>query len=216
MARTNSKKIDRWLKKHTGEHLCMCGCGTAIDIKRKHYKKIPKFIKGHNFNTYNPQLGKEAPERLSVWESLSEEERVRRLSLLKNFPRGEDHPNWGDGSTITESGYLHIRVYNHPKCASGYQPLHRLVIENWLRVNNPDHGFMEEINGKVYLKSVAIVHHRNEDKLCNDITNLVVMDCQGTHLSWHLSKLDEPKKFKKYENKIFCPWINKEIVNAKK
>jgi hypothetical protein len=215
VARTNSKKIDRWIKRHTDEHLCMCGCGNVIEIKRKHYKKgIPKFCKGHNFRTFNPRQGKEAPNRLTLWESLSEEERARRLSMLKNFPRGKTHPNWGGGEIITESGYLHIRVYDHPKCSSGYIPEHRRIVECWVRENYPTHKFMEEINGEVYLNDDVIVHHRNEDKLCNDLGNLVLMRDQGIHLSWHMQKISEEEKFIKYENKIFCPWIDKEILDG--
>lgn len=41
--------IDEFIIEHTGKHLCSCGCGRVIKIRRVHCKNgIPRLIKGHS------------------------------------------------------------------------------------------------------------------------------------------------------------------------
>ena len=208
MARTRSLKIDRWIKRHENKHLCKCGCGQYIEIQRIHYRSgIPGFIKGHNFDSFNPSKGLEVPKDLPIWETLSDEEKDKRLLNLKSFPRGEEHPNWSGGEIITESGYRLIKVYEHPFNASGYLQEHRLIVEEHMQKNFPNHEFMETIDDIPYLKKSVIIHHRNEVKTCNDLENLICMRNQGVHFGWHQRKINEEEKLKRYEKDIFCPWI---------
>lgn len=207
MAKKPSAKIDRWVKRHEFKHLCLCGCGEYIEVKRIHYRTgIPKFIKGHNFESFNPSKGLVVPKELSIWETLSDEEKERRLSNLKSFPRMEEHPNWAGGEIKTDSGYILVREY-HPFSANGYVQQHRLVVERWMRENSPTHEFMTSVDGVPFLKKSVVVHHRNEIKDCNNIENLICMRTQGIHLSWHKSSLTEKEKLVKYRINIFCPWI---------
>jgi len=208
-----SKKIDSWVRRHRFSHHCSCGCGDFVEIKRAHYRSgIPKFVKGHNFQgDFNPKTEEEPPPILTPWERLDESERDRRMSQLKNFPRGEEHPNWAGGVHITESGYKHLRMPDHPHAVDSYFPEHRLVVEDWLRENSPDSEYLVEIEGELYLKRGTVVHHRDENKLFNTISNLVLMKSQATHMSWHNMKTQESCKFKRFYGCIFCGWLSEMV-----
>jgi hypothetical protein len=213
-----TKRIDIWVKRHTGTHFCSCGCGEIVEVLRKHYSmEVPKFVKGHNMNgPYNPQTENLKPKESSYWDNLTEEEKERRLSQLKSFPRGEDHPNWSGGKYLTDSGYIYTLVNDHPYSVNNYIAEHRLNVEKWMRKNNPNHEFMEIVDGFSVLRRDKIIHHRNKIKTCNDLDNLIIMDSQATHIRWHsiLDKTnDEINLFDKFKNNIFCPWIE---IYAKK
>lgn len=46
------KGMDKWIVLNTNKHLCRCGCGEFIIIKRHHFSQgIPKFIVGHHSKT---------------------------------------------------------------------------------------------------------------------------------------------------------------------
>jgi len=203
-----TKRIDAWVRRHEGEHTCSCGCGEFVEIKREHYRVgIPKFVKGHNFSgAYNPKTEEAPPKEESTWDKLTPEERLRRLSLLQSFPKGPDHPNWQGGQKVSESGYRLIRLPEHPYSVNGYFPEHRLVVENWMRDHFPNHRFMVELGGEVFLRRSTVVHHRDEEKANNILANLVLLESQSTHLSWHMRKCEESLKFIEYEDKCFCPW----------
>lgn len=204
-----TKRIDAWIRRHTNHHLCACGCGEYIEIKRSHYHAgIPKFVKGHNFSSdFNPKTDVEAPELPTSWSGLSPEERTRRLAHLKNFPKGPSHPNWAGGIKRSEAGYRLVLLPEHPYSTGGYFPEHRLVVETWMRENAPDHDYMIDIDGEKFLKRTTVVHHRDEHKSNNSLSNLVLLVNQGAHLSWHMRKLEEREKFVEYSDRSFCPWI---------
>jgi hypothetical protein len=204
-----TKRIDAWVHRHAFSHICECGCEELIEIKREHYRSgPPRFIKGHNFEgDYNPKSGIETPTAKTYWDRLSEEERVRRLSLLTSFPKGPEHPNWVGGEIITDKGYRLIRLPEHPRARDGYVPEHRLIVEMWIRENCPDHFFLERIGGVPFLSRTTIVHHRDENKLHNELSNLILMKNQAAHLRWHMTAIDEGLKFEKFKEDIFCPWI---------
>lgn len=208
MATKKSRRIDAWVRRNAGQWVCDCGCGQDIEIKREHYNSgVPRFIKGHNFTSFNPKQGLEAPPEETYWDRLSEEEKARRINQLKSFPSGEDHPNWGGGRFITESGYVLVYSPDHPLAADGYVQEHRLVVEQWMRENIPNHPFMVAAAGSFFLARGTVVHHRDENKLHNVLENLVLMASQSTHLSWHMRQVSEEEKFKEFHNDVFCPWI---------
>ena len=216
LAKKPSAKIDRWIKRHEGRHFCLCGCGLPIKIKRSHYRTgIPKIIKGHNFVSFNPSHGLSIPKEKSSWETLTVEEKNRRLSNLKSFPKGENHPNWIGGEILTEHGYVLVRE-EHPFSNDSYVQQHRLIVEEWMRCNFPEHEFMVKVDKMPYLKKSTIVHHRDEIKDNNELDNLIIMRSQGIHLSWHRSELTEKEKLIKYDNDIFCPWVKKDNKNGYK
>ena len=92
--------------------------------------------------------------------------------FLKKFPDielvkltcvlGSEHFNWKTGIDAS-SGYRHIRVNG------GYQPEHRLVMEQFLGIK---------------LNTKQVVHHMNDNKLDNRICNLFVMN-NKLHNKYH-------------------------------
>lgn len=88
--------------------------------------------------------------------TLSKEHRVKVIRTLKNG-NGSDNANWKGGRSIQE-GYAILRMPNHPMSRSnGYYPEHRFVMEQKL--------------GR-FLKREEVIHHINEDKLDNRVSNL--------------------------------------------
>lgn len=73
---------------------------------------------------------------------------------------GQKHPNWGGGIKIDKDGYVLIRKTKHPFAVQGYIREHRLI--------------MERIIGRYLLKD-EIVHHKNENKADNHVSNLELM-----------------------------------------
>lgn len=48
-------EIDVWVDENTNKHLCKCGCGEYIIIRKDHYNiGIPKYIAGHYIKAHNP------------------------------------------------------------------------------------------------------------------------------------------------------------------
>lgn len=89
---------------------------------------------------------------------------------------GALNPAWKGGVYRRTDGYVYEIAYGHPFAASsGHVLQHRLVMERWLRENEPDSPFLIEIDGEKYLSPAYHVHHRDEDKQNNDIANLQCM-----------------------------------------
>jgi hypothetical protein len=131
--------ISRWVSRNQNKHVCHCGCGEFIEIKREHYKPsvgIPKFLRGHNLQPISDEPFV-APST-NPWDNLSEEERARRISLLKNFQKGDKNPSWKGGRRSDDQGYTLILCPDHPFAKDGYVAEHRLVVEErtrkWLKL----------------------------------------------------------------------------------
>lgn len=73
------------------------------------------------------------------------------------FASGEDSPNFSGGKYIDDKGYVRVLKPDHPKNIRGYTYEHRLVIEQYL--------------GR-YLQPWETVHHINEVKVDNRLSNL--------------------------------------------
>lgn len=93
---------------------------------------------------------------------------------LRDHPVGELSKNWKGGISVHSSGYLYMQKAGHPFTSTGdYVFVHRLVVEEWMRQEAPDHKFLVEVDGEKFLAPNIAVHHRDEDKRNNVRENLV-------------------------------------------
>lgn len=94
---------------------------------------------------------------------------------------------WNIKKIIKKGDYLYALVPEHPKCTkNGYVLMHRIIMENHLnRVLNDN----------------EVVHHLDENKYNNDISNLQLLD-KRRHNSLHGKKQGHTLV------KLKCPWCN--------
>lgn len=76
------------------------------------------------------------------------------------------------GLSLHSDGYVLEWCPDHPFASGGYVMQHRLVIERWLRKNEPDSGFLVKLGNQMYLRPDIEVHHKDEVKSHNQIGNL--------------------------------------------
>ncbi|MGC4378264.1 HNH endonuclease [Fictibacillus sp. Mic-4] len=98
----------------------------------------------------------------------------------KKVAKGSEHYNWKGGTYIHSCGYIMEYAPEHPasKPAKGYVPQHRLVMERHI--------------GR-YLTEDEIVHHKDENKQNNDISNLEILD-RSTHIALHKKTVKRDKR----------------------
>lgn len=81
-------------------------------------------------------------------------------------------------------GYLLERASEHPYAVNGYVMQHRLRVEERMRVEAPEHPFLQIIEGERYLRRGLEVHHLDRSRTNNQLDNLVV--CTATaHRQFH-------------------------------
>lgn len=85
-------------------------------------------------------------------------------------PRPADrNPNWKGGNKI-EQGYVLIYSPEHPKAVQNYVREHRLVVEKFI--------------GR-YLNKEEVIHHIDENRQNNHISNLMLFKNQIEHSKFH-------------------------------
>ena len=212
-ANNKSRNITRWVKRNQGKHLCHCGCGEPIVIKREHYKKsvgIPKFLKGHNLKFKKDEPLPELPKKETAWDRLTPEEKEQRLSHLSNFKKGKENPSWKGGRRKDENGYIQILCPEHPFANDGYVAEHRLVVESRTRKYDPQNKLLVEVDGELYLKPSSVVHHIDEVKDNNyggsgpgDDGNLMLLENQKAHAFIHNSPLPMEERLRRIEMGVY-------------
>ncbi len=88
---------------------------------------------------------------------------------------GDKNPIWNGGRTEHSDGYIYLRAPNHPFRSNGYVFEHRLVMEEWLKENDPGSEYLTVLGDNLYLSPEFLVHHKDEVRSNNDIENLVCM-----------------------------------------
>ena len=117
---------------------------------------------------------------------------------------------------INQRGYYEIYMPRHPFCDSkGFVREHRLRMEEWLRVSNPGHPCLVELNGVKYINRGWVVHHKNEDKLDTRISNLDVQQ-NPEHSRDHAKKrwkayADTKDERNEISRDIYRKTINEEV-----
>lgn len=100
-----------------------------------------------------------------IWDMKFSEEGRKRHQEARAKQVGENHPRWK--GKIKRGGYWYLYLPDHPNGGKqGYVAEHRIVMENHL--------------GRFLLKT-EVVHHKDEDKLNNDINNLELFSSPGQH-----------------------------------
>lgn len=95
-----------------------------------------------------------------------------------------------------ERFYVQCIVPKHPfRNKQGLVFEHRLVMEQWLRINDPGHPALLEIKGTLYLKPEWVVHHINGIRNDNRVENLKVMK-GADHRSYHAAHGNKNAKWK--------------------
>jgi hypothetical protein len=81
--------------------------------------------------------------------------------------------NWKGGKTITRAGYRKIKKPDHPRAVNGYVFEHIIVIEEFL-------GYILPLKYRI--------HHKDGNKLNNDICNLIVCPNESIHRIIHTNE----------------------------
>jgi hypothetical protein len=165
--------------------LCECGCGDYTNIafktnsKRGWIKGQPlRFINGHNargVKREKQEIEKDClycgkTYKVGTWR----EETTKFCSINCKTSYTNKEKARGYGEFTKEKGYLKIKIPDHTYCdKSGYVFFHRYLIEQHL-------GY--EIDPKEY-----DVHHIDENKMNNNLSNLVVIR-HSAHMRLHALK----------------------------
>lgn len=111
--------------------------------------------------------------------------------------KGSKNSSWKSDFKISSYGYKMQRVLDHPFANSdGFVFCHRLVAEEFLL----DDTNSVIVNDKRYLNPELDVHHIDEDKTNNDVSNLMILT-KGEHRRLHnllnVRERDSLGRFKK-------------------
>ena len=103
--------------------------------------------------------------------SLSAVNRIlTKNGIARDGQHGSNHPSWSGGRRILD-GYVLIRDPLNVMCDSrGYVSEHRLVMAKHL--------------GRPLLRT-EVVHHIDENKANNELSNLMLFSSQAKHISHH-------------------------------
>jgi len=113
--------------------------------------------------------------------------------------KGELNDSFKSDIVMSVYGYILTRNMTHPFRTKGnFVFFHRLVMENYLKTNEPDSDNLVDVNGELFLSPDILVHHMNENKLDNRLENLMCLNL-SEHVTLHNKKMgldrDESGRF---------------------
>ena len=114
---------------------------------------------------------------------------------------GDKNPMWKGGETEHSDGYIYKLAPEHPFASNGYVFKHRLIMEKWLREENPTSKFLKLVDGKLYLSPKANVHHLDWNRKHNFRKNLLVSS-NSVHIKIHRGTYPEPGEYWPHSAKI--------------
>lgn len=167
-------------------HCCSRECAKALAQKIReedpNYLNCTCVICGKKFHLKQSQVNKYPTHTCS--KECHIEDCRRRMTGENNHQfgvKGEENSSWTGGRTISHYGYVLIRQPDHPFAnVDGNVFEHRLVAEKYLL----DEENSIEIDGVRYLSPDYHVHHINQNRQNNDVSNLRVMR-KGDHIALH-------------------------------
>ncbi len=194
-------------------HLCACGCGDQIEVKKYHkYLGIPNYIKGHNRR--NKQCTEETRQKLSASHKgkIATEETRQRMSVAKS---GENNPWYGKNLTeehrqrISEAhiglqaGEKHP-MYGKPRSEETKQKIKLANTGKFLGEKHPMYGkkHTDEARQKIKkARSKQIITEEHKLNLSIKFSGRIFTE------EWR-NKLSEAAK-ERFKNKENCPnWNN--------
>lgn len=101
------------------------------------------------------------------------QEAAPETKTLKASRTGQTNSGWKGGKSKRQDGYVYALAGWHPHATNaGYVLEHRLVMERWLLQNDPASRFLVYCDGHLILSLDYEVHHKDEVRSHNDISNL--------------------------------------------
>ncbi|MBE3094478.1 MAG: hypothetical protein IMZ52_05565 [Actinobacteria bacterium] len=102
---------------------------------------------------------------------------TKKFRIKKEIAKPERQKRIIRDRHVDVGGYVLLLRKNHPFAKKdGYVCEHRLIMEEWLRINDPNCPALIEINGMKYLRREWIVHHRNHIRNDNRPENLLAIE----------------------------------------
>jgi hypothetical protein len=165
---------------------CSNKCAISVRAKSRE-RKVPKICQlcGKRFEV--PQSHTDRHNYCSL--KCRYESPEYRKSVSERM-KGENGPNWKGGEPVHAEGYILKHVPEHPFARNGYVFKHRLIMEAWLREENPESEYLVWLGEQLYLSPEASIHHLDEIKKNNRRRNLMVC-WRSVHMALHNGK--EPK-----------------------
>ena len=183
-------------KHHCCSKECINNLQKQIRESNPNYYNCTCYICGKKFHL-KPYI-KNKSQHVTCSKKCDKEYKKERMIGRKNHQyglTGEKNSSWKGGKHINSYGYYLIYIPEHPFCNSdGYVFEHRLIAEQYLL--NEENSI--EINGKKYLKPEYEVHHIDENRLNNDVSNLMVVtrkQHQKIHYELNPRKRNEKGQF---------------------
>lgn len=193
----------RWLAENEGKHFCHCGCGKPIPLKAEHFNVgVPNYLLGHN-QKVRPSRRRKVPlvslpcacgcgavttpgrrfisghNGRGTPKSAETRRKIGKANTGQNNGQfgkvGAASATWRGGRLVHGDGYIQVHTPDHPFAVKRYVMEHRLVYENYLRDHEPLSALLTVVDGRRYLCPDVEIHHRDEDKSNNVLSNLQPM-----------------------------------------